>query len=149
MKMTSNQLPPVRKGRYHRIDGWRGYNIPGNAVAGSSDTGTWSDSPCPTPAVMGELRRFTREVLKANGIRYRMGVGSSSNVFCGKRWVVVKDRSQFPLAAQLTLDWLEANNDCTRYIHSADQDQLGYEATNDFYEAMREKVACSPCPRAG
>ena len=139
MKLTSTNIPRPRKGRYHRIDGWRGYHVPGLAVMGASDTGAWDDSPCPTPKVLAELRRFRREVLKPFGIESRIGAGASSNVFCGKRWVVVKDREHFPLAAQLALDWLEANRYSTDYAHCADQDQLGYEKNNDINEVMKAK----------
>ena len=54
--------------RYHRIDGWRGFWIPGTAVAGVSDTGTWSDSPCPTPAVKAELRALAEHHGRRIGI---------------------------------------------------------------------------------
>jgi hypothetical protein len=110
---------PKPQRRYHRIDGWRGYWIPGTAVAGSSDTGTWSDSPCPTPEVKREIGRFQREVLRPAGIKSRTRYGGSSNLFCGKRWVVV-DRAQWPRAKELADKWLTEHDRDTRYIHSAD-----------------------------
>lgn len=110
--------------RYHRIDGWRGYSIPTLAVAGSSDTGTWPDSPCPTPLVKRELRDFCKH-LRANGIRCRQRMGGSSNVFCGKRWVVV-ERAQFAQAAILAVEYMDNMRSETRFIHDADLEQLGY-----------------------
>lgn len=127
MNLTSNQIPAARAGRYHRIDGWRGYSCPALAVAGASDTGTWDDSPCPTPKVLKELRRFRREALRPLGIRTVMRTGASSNVFCGKRWVCVVDRADYPRAAQAALDWMRENKSTTSYIHDAMQDQLGYK----------------------
>jgi len=125
MKPLNGTNKPSR--RYHRIDGWRGYSIPALAVAGSSDTGTWSDSPCPTSEVLAEIARFRREVLRPAGVKSRSGFGSSSNVFCGKRWVTV-GVADFPRAAQLTVDWLGKNRYETRYLHEADLDKLGYKA---------------------
>lgn len=106
------------KSRYHRIDGWRGYTIPGSAVAGSSDTGTWSDSPCPSDKVVAELARFRKECLRPAGIRSVMRFGGSSNVFCGKRWVCVS-ASDWEKANELTTEWLKANDRNTHYIHNA------------------------------
>jgi hypothetical protein len=105
--------------RYHRIDGWRGYRIPGPAVAGSSDTGTWSDSPAPSDKVKAEIRRLQREVLRPAGIKSRQRFGTSSNVFCGKRWVCVAPED-FARAKPLVDAWLEEHRYDTRYVHGAD-----------------------------
>lgn len=121
----SNYTNPYRQ-RYHKIDGWRGYPIPARAVAGASDTGTWDDSPCPTPQVKAELKRFQRECLRPHGIHSRIRHGSSSNVFCGKHWIVVCEFDQFERAAQLAADWLEEHRYDTRFIHDADLAALGY-----------------------
>jgi len=109
------RIPP----RYHRIDAWRGYRIPGPAVAGASDTGTWSDSPCPTPDVKREIQRFQRECLRPAGIPSKTRMGHSSNVFCGKRWVTV-DASDWPKAKELADAWLKENKHVTDFIHGAD-----------------------------
>ena len=106
--------------RYHRIDGWRGYSVPGAAVAGASDTGNWNDSPCPSFKVKQEIRRFQHEVLIPAGIKSRTRFGGSSNVFCGKRWVCVAP-SDWDVAAKLALDWLAINDRDLRYLHNADQ----------------------------
>lgn len=113
------------KARYHRIDGWRGYRMPRLAIVGASDTGMFSDSPCPSDKVRAELRRFVREVLKPAGIKPRRSCGSSSNVFCGKRWISVSIED-FPRAAQLAIDWTTAHRYDTRFIHDADLKELGY-----------------------
>lgn len=112
--------------RYHRIDGWRGYSIPALAIVGASDTGGGSDSPCPTASAKAELARFQREALRPLGISSRTRMGGSSNVFCGKRWLVVK-RASFDTAARAAIDWLKKHQTDTRYIHSADLEKLGYE----------------------
>jgi uncharacterized protein YggL (DUF469 family) len=121
-----NQKVPTAK-RYHKIDGWRGYRMPTLSIVGASDTGTWSDSPCPSDKVEEELVRFIKEVLKPNKIKYRRSNGESSNVFCGKRWISVNVQD-FARAAQLAADWLDDNNNSTSYIHDADLAQIGYYA---------------------
>ena len=104
--------------RYHRIDGWRGYRIPGTAVAGASDTGTFDDSPAPSPLVKAEIRRLQREVLRPAGIASRQRWGSSSNVFCGKRWLCVAVED-FERAQTLVGEWLKQHKFDTRFIHDA------------------------------
>jgi hypothetical protein len=104
--------------RYHKIDGWRGYRIPGPAVAGASDTGNFDDSPCPSHEVKAELRRFVKECLTPAGIKARTRYGNSSNVFCTKRWIVV-DAADWPRAFELANAWIEENKYNTRYIHDA------------------------------
>lgn len=111
--------------RYHRIDGWRGYRIPTLAVAGSSDCGSWEDSPAPTDSVGDELERFRKEALRPAGIRSRIRYGTTSNVFCGKRWLTVA-REDFERAAQITVDWLESQGNRLNYLHDADLDALGF-----------------------
>lgn len=106
------------KPRYHRIDGWRGYMIPGPAVAGASDTGAAPGSPCPTPEVKAEIRRLQRECLRPAGIKSRVRFGSSSNVFCAKRWVCVAPEDHAK-AAELAAKWLADNKEGTRFIHDA------------------------------
>lgn len=116
---------PVR--RYHRIDGWRGYYIPSNAIVGASDTGTWSDSPCPTPEVKAEIRRFQREVLRPLGIKSRQRFGTSSNVFCGKRWVCVRPAS-FAVAAIAVQKWRDSPSYRDyKFVHDADIEQCATE----------------------
>jgi hypothetical protein len=109
------------KRRYNKIDGWRGYWVPALAVAGSSDTGTYSDSPCPTPDVKAEINRIRKEVLLPAGIKSRSRFGNSSNVFCSKRWLVVA-REDFARAAELVEVWLVDNRRTTSYVHNANQE---------------------------
>jgi hypothetical protein len=104
--------------RYHRIDGWRGFWIPGTAVAGASDTGTWDDSPCPSPKVKAEIRRLQREVLRPAGIASRQCFGASSNVFCAKRWLCVSPLD-FAKAQTLVNEWLKQNESTLQYVHDA------------------------------
>lgn len=106
--------------RFHRgSDGWGrdSYSIPQYAVVGTSDTGTWSDSPAPSDRVAAELEDF-RKVLRANGIRSRIQYTQSGNVFMAKRWVVVHSRD-FLKASALAADYLRDHQSDTRFIHEA------------------------------
>jgi hypothetical protein len=111
------------KRRYHRIDGWRGYPIPATAVVGVSNTGNWEDSPCRPEDGNAEIRKFRKEVLRPAGIKSRSRWGVSSNVFCGKKWVVVPPED-FLRAIPLALEWLEKTKSETRLIHSADLEEV-------------------------
>ena len=68
--------------------GWRGHEEPVNAVGGANDTGTWSDSPCPSGKREREIKGFCR-LLKVNGINYKTTWCKSSNVFCMAQYVCV------------------------------------------------------------
>lgn len=105
--------------RFHHTDGWRGYSIPGAAVAGCSDTGTWDDSPCPSPVAKSELRGAQR-YLRKHGIRTRVRFGQTSNCFCGKRWLCVTPATTENQAkgAQLAAEYMEANPNL-RLLHEA------------------------------
>src|SRR5688500_2887517 len=100
--------------RYHRgRDGWGrdSYDIPQYAVIGSSDCGSWSDSPAPTDLVREELERF-RVVLRKNGIRSRLRYTQSGNVFMSKRWVLVHSRD-FARASILAAEFIEQHHHST------------------------------------
>lgn len=99
--------------RYHRLDGWRGYWIPGTAVCGASVYDEHSDQ-----TVAAEIRKLRREVLIPNGIKSKGRWGNSSNVFCGKRWICVA-AEDFARAKELVEAWLEANRFETQFIHNA------------------------------
>lgn len=71
-----------------RTDGWRGYEQPINAIGGANDTGSWSDSPCPTKVALAEIEAF-RKQLRREGIRSKMLICRSANVFCIHRYVLV------------------------------------------------------------
>lgn len=104
--------------RYHKIDGWRGFWIPGRAVAGASDTGMADDSPAPSDAVRDELRRL-RAALRMAGIKTRLRTGTSSNVFMMKRWVTVENPEDYSRATEVAGAWLKEHRDDTRYVHDA------------------------------
>jgi len=108
----------VHKGKWIKTDAWRGYYQPANAVAGSSDTGTLSDSPAPSDKVKNELDDL-RKFLKQKGISSRMRLSKSSNVFMAKRWVIVSP-SDFRKAKKLADSYLVKNYGKTTYIHEAD-----------------------------
>tara|TARA_R110002020_G_scaffold70096_2_gene181968 strand:+ start:315 stop:644 length:330 start_codon:yes stop_codon:yes gene_type:complete len=89
------------KTEYIRIDGWRGYSQPVNAIGGCNDTGMWEDSPCKSDVAEKEIKQF-QKILRNNKIKYRTTNGTSSNVFCGKIYVCVnkKDRQEASLLAR-------------------------------------------------
>ena len=71
-----------------KTDGWRCYEQPITSIGGCNNTGSWSDSPCPTHICEKEINGF-RSILRKNGIRSRVVVGQSSNVFCIHVYVCV------------------------------------------------------------
>ena len=75
--------------KYHRIDGWRGYEEPVYAIAGFNDTGTWSDSPCRTEVGQSE-KELLLSALRAQGITTKTISLPTSNVFCMHHYIVVK-----------------------------------------------------------
>jgi len=113
--------------RHKGVDGWGrdSYDIPRHAVAGSSDCGTWSDSPAPTDEVLAELERVI-EYLRSEGLAAdfwrnivgNIGATASGNVFMGKRWVVVP-QAEYRRGKRLALKWLEEHRQDTRYVHDA------------------------------
>ncbi|MBW2986868.1 hypothetical protein KY333_05860 [Candidatus Woesearchaeota archaeon] len=105
--------------RYHKTDAWRGYEIPDLAVAGSSYTGEWSDSPCPAKDVRPELMRM-RTFLSQNGIKTKITSSDSSNAFMSKLWIEVVNKKDFEKAGKLATAWLTKHANDTRFIHDAD-----------------------------
>lgn len=76
------------KTKWVKLDGWRGYSEPINAVGGCNHTGDWDDSPCPTRVVKSELEGF-KKILKQNKIRYKQFVTQTSNLFCQSVYILV------------------------------------------------------------
>ncbi len=106
--------------RYYRgTDPWgRGsFSIPGTAVIGSSDCGTYYDSPAPSGSVKAELARFGR-VLRRVHIPTRTQFSRSGNVFMVKRWLCVPP-ADYERAAGLADKWLKKHDSDTWYVHSA------------------------------
>lgn len=116
MNVPKDKSPeaPIKRG-YHRTDGWRGYEVPDNAIAGSSDTGGWSDSPCPSDKVDKELSALQAD-LKRNGIKTERATTQTSNVFCGKQWVKLKHPSDYEKAMKI----VEKHKRQGNYIHDAE-----------------------------
>lgn len=81
---------------YVRIDGWRGHTVPYFAVIGASDTGMWDDSPARSDTVESEIKSM-QVLLNKKGIRSYVAHSVTSNVFCMKRWLIVKGKD-FPAA---------------------------------------------------
>ena len=79
----------IGRSLYQKIDGWRGYNQPIFAVAGASDTGSWSDSPARSEDSEDDIKMIARH-LKAAGIKSYEAYGLTSNIFCIKRYLIVR-----------------------------------------------------------
>jgi hypothetical protein len=115
---TAKPIKPVK--RFHRGgDGWgrSAYSIPTTAVCGSSDTGTWDDSPANSYRVKEELERV-RKVLKEARIASRYGSTATGNIFNTKRWVCV-GKKDFPRALEIAESWLNENTSSTHHVHNA------------------------------
>jgi len=107
-----------QKKKWISTDTWRGYEQSAYAVLGSSDTGTWEDSPCPSYEVNKELEDF-KTYLKERGIRGIIRTERSSNAFMTKRWVIVQP-NDFKKAKELAKQYLKEKKEETQYIHEAD-----------------------------
>lgn len=94
-----------KKTKYVKLDGWRGYSEPINAIGGCNHTGGWSDSPCPTDVVKKELNGF-KKILRQNGIKYVTQSCLTTNVFCEHVYILVhpNDREQ---GSKLSLEYSE------------------------------------------
>jgi hypothetical protein len=101
------------KTSWQSTDAWRGYNKPYYAVAGSSDTGMWEDSPAPSNIVNEELMDL-KSHLKKHGINAKLMHTESSNVFMVKRWLIV-DGPKFEEAKRLVKEYLATHE--TSHIH--------------------------------
>lgn len=119
-KYSSDPRPKYNpKKRWVSTGGWRGYNQSAYAVAGSSDTGMWSDSPCPSNEVNTELKDF-QKYLGNKGIKTNIRNTESSNAFMIKRWVVVDNPDDFVKAKELTKKYLKKKELELQYIHESD-----------------------------
>jgi hypothetical protein len=106
------------KKKWVSTDAWRGYEQPIYAVAGSSDTGSWEDSPCPTCDVNKEMDMVKKELAEA-GIPTKQIVTPSSNVFMGKRWLIAP-KENFPQVKKKSKEVLKKLLSQTKFIHDAD-----------------------------
>lgn len=77
-----------KKTKWVATDGWRGKEVPVNAIAGCNDTGTCSDSPCNSNVRQKEISLLKTELRKA-GIKHLTKWGQTSNVFCSVQYVLV------------------------------------------------------------
>ena len=103
------------KKRWVATDGWRGYEEPIYYVAGANDTGTWSDSPCPTPVALAELGAV-RSVLRKAKIRSKQIITRSSNVFCAHRYLLVTP-ADFDRAKEIVNEYYEKARYETRLLY--------------------------------
>jgi hypothetical protein len=75
--------------KYVETSSWRGYEEPIYAIAGVNDTGSWSDSPCPSNIADKELSDIIN-VLKKHKISVKKITTSTSNVFCVHHYLIPK-----------------------------------------------------------
>lgn len=104
------------KKRWVASDGWRGREVPVNAVAGCSDTGSWDDSPCPSNVATAELNE-AKGILKKAGIRYRTTWGTTSNIFCIHRYVVVAEED-VDKASQLVAEFVREHDERLQLLYA-------------------------------
>lgn len=99
-----------------QTDAWRGWDRPCFAVIGSSDTGNWSDSPAPSSSVYDEMKKMKASLLRL-GIRTYEAHSVTSNLFCMKRWLIVKgcDFAKGVEAVESLSDEIKA----CRYVYKA------------------------------
>ena len=86
------------KTKYGKIDGWRGYLEPINAIAGCNYTGMTEDSPCPSDVAEAEINSFLQKLRKEK-IKYRTTWGNSSNVFMHRKFVCVSPKDKLKAQA--------------------------------------------------
>ena len=99
---------------YVKTDGWRGYEKPEFAVAGANDTGTWSDSPCPSHIAEAELKAV-KSLLNKAGIEVKKLTCETSNVFCVHHYLVPKVKD-FEKARELVKDYLDSTETRLLYV---------------------------------
>lgn len=109
------------KTKWVSTSAWRGYEQPIFAVAGANDTGTWSDSPCPSNVGEKELAGF-RKLLRKAKIKYKETTCPSSNVFCVHRYIVVSE-ADHPAALVLAEQYLSENETKLFYTCEVLKDQ--------------------------
>ena len=74
---------------YHRIDGWRGYNIPAFSVLRISDTGMWEDSPCKSDTAEDAIKSDIA-TLRGAGFHAHHAAITTRNLFCIHHHVIVR-----------------------------------------------------------
>jgi len=107
-----------RKKSWVSYDAWRGHEQPVYAVVGASDSGMWSDSPAPSDISKSEINAV-RSFLKKNGVHTQEVHSATSNVFTGKRWVIVPPE-EYEKAKALAGKYLQEHEKDTRLLHEAD-----------------------------
>ena len=99
---------------YVRTDGWRGYSKPKYAVAGATNTGNWSDSPAPSNICEQEIKAVEAH-LKSNGIKTKIQVCETSNVFCVHVYLIVYP-SKHEQAKGIVEEYLQANETMLAFV---------------------------------
>ncbi len=98
--------------KYVKTDGWRGYEEPNFAVCGANDTGSWSDSPCPSHISESELAGAKKAL---NGIPSKLITCETSNVFCVHHYLIVPP-AYFAEAKNKVRDFIDNNE--TRLLYA-------------------------------
>ena len=99
---------------YKKTDGWRGYEEPIYAIVGANDTGSYSDSPCPSDVRERELTAIKNLLLKS-GIKTKQLVCQSSNVFCVHVYLVPKIKD-VERGREIVKEYLDSNETRLSYL---------------------------------
>ena len=109
----------ARKKKFFKgSDAWgRGsFEIPALTIAGSSDTGNWSDSPAPSNMVTKEINTLIKDLKKEGIPAKEVGATPSGNLFMAKRWVGVSE-TDYPSASQKVKAKLKSKK--FKFLHDA------------------------------
>jgi hypothetical protein len=94
--------------------GGRGYYEPTYACAGANDTGTYSDSPCPSHVAESELKSII-SLLEKEKIKVKIVTCETSNVFCVHHYLVPKLKD-VARAREITKDFLTKEDTRLAYL---------------------------------
>lgn len=103
------------KTKWVSSDGWRGYSEPIYAVCGANNTGSYSDSPCPTNVCEQEIKD-ARAYLKKKGFKTRLQACESSNIFCQHIYVLAPV-SQIEQAREAFNEYYQGAKDQTSLLY--------------------------------
>jgi hypothetical protein len=87
MKISQKLMITKKNGWYSRLE-------PIYAICGVNDTGSDSDSPCPSELASKELD-LVKKILRKNKIRYITKSVPTINIFCISRFIIVSEDDRF------------------------------------------------------
>lgn len=87
-----------KKGRWVKLDEWRGYWKPDNSIVGQSIYGEAKDREEQNK----ELEQL-KDFLQKKDIPFRVKTSQSSNIFMSKRWIVIPTRHNLTKKQEKTI----------------------------------------------